>query len=78
VFGERHLERLLRKFIEEYYHVSRPHQGLEDQMPVSQTKLPDFPGSSKLISIPVLGGLHHRYVRVAAVYVFCLSYLLAG
>jgi transposase InsO family protein len=66
VFGERHLERLLREFIEEYYHVARPHQGLEGQMPVSQTKLPDFPGSSKPISIPVLGGLHHRYVRVAA------------
>jgi hypothetical protein len=28
VLNERHLQRLLREFIEEYYHVARPHQGL--------------------------------------------------
>ncbi|MBA7670767.1 hypothetical protein ES703_78914 [subsurface metagenome] len=61
-----HLERLLREFIEDYYHTARPHQGLAGDTPVSQIKQPQISGPSKLISIPVLGGLHHRYVRVAA------------
>jgi hypothetical protein len=64
--SQNHLERLLREFIEEYYHVARPHQGLDGDTPVSQTKRPQILGPSKLISVPVLGGLHHRYVRVAA------------
>ena len=66
VLGQGHLERLLREFIEEYYHVARPHQGLYGDTPVLQTKQPQILGPSKLISIPVLGGLHHRYVRLAA------------
>ncbi len=66
VLSQSHLERLLREFIEDYYHVARPHQGLDGDTPVSQTKQPEISGPSKLISIPVLGGLHHRYVRVAA------------
>ena len=66
VLGQGHLERLLREFIEEYYHVARPHQGLDGDTPVLQTKQPQILGPSKLISIPVLGGLHHRYIRVAA------------
>jgi transposase InsO family protein len=66
VLGQGHLERLLREFIEEYYHVARPHQGLYGDTPVLQTKQPQILGPSKLISIPVLGGLHHRYIRVAA------------
>ena len=66
VFSQSHLERLLREFIEEYYHVARPHQGLYGETPVLQTKQPQILGPSKLISIPVLGGLHHRYIRIAA------------
>jgi hypothetical protein len=66
VLGQGHLERLLREFIEEYYHVARPHQGLYGETPVLQTKQPHISGPSKLISIPVLGGLHHRYIRIAA------------
>lgn len=66
VLNQGHLERLLREFIEDYYHIARPHQGLAGETPVSQTKQAEIPGPSKLISIPVLGGLHHRYIRVAA------------
>lgn len=65
VLSQSHLERLLREFIEAYYHVARPHQGLQGETPLSQAK-PEISGPSKLVSIPVLGGLHHRYVRVAA------------
>ena len=65
ILSQSHLERLLREFIEAYYHVARPHQGLQGETPIPQAK-PEFSGPSKLVSIPVLGGLHHRYVRVAA------------
>ena len=66
VLSQSHLERLLREFIEEYYHVARPHQGLNGDTPILQTKQPQISGPSKLISIPVLGGFHHRYLRIAA------------
>jgi hypothetical protein len=66
VLNQSHLERLLKEFIEEYYHTDRPHQGLNGETPISQAKCPVSMGQSKLISIPVLGGLHHRYQRVAA------------
>jgi transposase InsO family protein len=67
VLGQDHLERLLREFIEEYYHVARPHQGLDGDTPIPQPKA-DAPITepTKLISTPILGGLHHRYQRVAA------------
>ena len=52
--------------IDEHYHVARPHQGLGGQTPIPQEKSPEITGPSKLVSIPILGGLHRRYVRVAA------------
>ena len=66
VLSERHLGRLLREFIEEYYHRERPHQGLEGDTPLAHEPRPEISGLGKLISMPVLGGLHHKYVRVAA------------
>ncbi len=53
--------------IEEYYHPARPHQGLDGHTPIPPPKT-DAPiiGPTKLISTPILGGLHHRYQRVAA------------
>jgi hypothetical protein len=43
------------------------HQGLDGDTPIPQPKA-DAPitGLTKLISTPILGGLHHRYQRVAA------------
>ena len=66
-FGQGHLERLMRESIEEYYHAVRPHQGLDGDTPIPQPKA-DAPiaGPTKLISTPILGGLHHRYQRVVA------------
>ena len=66
VLSKTHLDRLLHEYIEEYYHTSRPHQGLGGDTPTPQEKLPGIGEPSKLISIPVLGGLHHKYVRVSA------------
>ena len=61
-----HVERLLQAFIKEYYHVARPHQGMDGGTPMRQTTPREISGPSKLVSIPVLGGLHHTYIRVAA------------
>ena len=66
VLSETDLRRLLREFIEEYYHVARPHQGLDGDTPVGHEKSKPIEGPSKLIAFPVCGRLHHRYERVAA------------
>ena len=66
ILGSAHLERLLKEFINDYYHVARPHQGLDGDTPIPQQEPPVISGPTKLASIPVLGGLHHRYFRVAA------------
>jgi putative transposase len=66
VLSEGHLKRLLKEFIQEYYHVARPHQGLEGDTPFSSNKPELVTVPSRVTSIPVVGGLHHRYVRVAA------------
>jgi putative transposase len=64
VLNESHLERLLKEYIEEFYHLHRPHQGLEGQTPEPSPRSLQPPSS--VIAIPVLGGLHHHYVPVAA------------
>ena len=66
VLNEEYLKRLVKEFIEEYYHVAQPRQGLNRDTPVPSTKPEPAADGSRLISIPVVGGLHHRYMRVAA------------
>jgi len=66
VLGRQHLNRLLKEFIDDYYHTERPHQGLDGDTPIPRQELPPMNGPTKLVSIPVLGGLHHKYRRIAA------------
>ncbi len=66
VLSQSHLERLLREYIDDYYHVVRPHQGLDGDTPIPQEKREPVAGPTKLVSRPVAGGLHHTYERVAA------------
>ena len=66
VLNQVHLDRLLRQYIDEYYHVARPHQGLDGDTPVPHEKHEPFAAPTKLVSIPMVGVLHHRYVRIAA------------
>lgn len=66
VLSENHLRHLLKEFIDGYYHVARPHQGLSGDTPIASDKPKSIEGPSRLISFPVCGGLHHRYERVAA------------
>ncbi|MCJ7750324.1 MAG: hypothetical protein MUQ65_04430 [Armatimonadetes bacterium] len=62
VLGQGHLERLLREYLEQYYHPARPHQGLGGETPA----LTVVECEGELVSLPVVGGLHHRYCRAAA------------
>jgi len=59
--NESHLKRLLALFIR-YYHEDRTHYGLEKQTPEGRGKCA---GSGGVITWPRVGGLHHRYERVA-------------
>jgi len=63
VLSQSHLEGLLREYLEQYYHVARPHQGLQGETPIPQQECQM--GTGELISVPVLGGLHHLYYRAA-------------
>ncbi len=65
IFGERHLRRLVREYVV-YYNHARPHQGLNQRIPVPLQVLEHSVGASQRVeAIPVLGGLHHDYRRVA-------------
>ena len=63
VFNERSLYRHLQGFLV-YYHRNRTHLALEKDSPEPRPIQP--PESGRIVSIPVLGGLHHRYGRRAA------------
>jgi hypothetical protein len=62
VLNQARLARLLKEFIENYYHPARPQQGLAGETPLPQPP----PGAGELVFVPVVGGLHHRYYRAAA------------
>jgi len=60
IVNERHLHALLVEFTA-YYNQQRPHRTLRMESPVPTARAPTGPIRSR----PVLGGLHHRYDRVA-------------
>jgi len=62
VLSERHLRRLLREYLD-YYHRSRTHLSLAKDAPVGRAV---EAGAGEIIALPMVGGLHHRYVRRAA------------
>jgi putative transposase len=64
VMNERHLRRLLRRFVGEYYHPCRTHLSLGKDAPEPRAVEP--PETGKVIELPVIRGLHHRYTRRAA------------
>jgi transposase InsO family protein len=63
-FNERHLKRLMIEYIR-YYHQDRTHLGLDKQTPAGRVKNLNCGGHGKVLSMPRLGGLHHRYDRAA-------------
>ena len=63
IVNERHLRRVLMSYVA-YYHQSRTHLSLDKDCPEPRPIQP--PAISKIIARPQVGGLHHRYERVAA------------
>ena len=59
VFGERHLRHLLGSY-QKYYNDARTHLSLDKDAPVSRT----IEAVGSIIAKPLLGGLHHQYVRI--------------
>jgi transposase InsO family protein len=59
VLGEAHLRRILTKYAA-YYNEWRTHRSLNKDAPMHRV----IQRVGSIISMPVLGGLHHRYVRI--------------
>jgi transposase InsO family protein len=63
VFNQTSLTRPLRSFLD-YYHRSRCHLSLAKETPELRPVQP--PEQGRVVSLPQVGGLHHRYERRAA------------
>ena len=62
VLNEWHLRRLLGRYLA-YYNATRPHQSLHNDSPHRREM--QTPGGRRIVAIPQVGGLHHRYQRAA-------------
>ncbi len=62
VLNERHLKRILNSYLD-YYHHSRTHLSLNRNSPYKRDVEPREQG--RVVAIPMVGGLHHRYRRAA-------------
>ncbi len=63
VLNETHLRRLLRDCLT-YYHRCRTHLSLEKDSP--EPRPVERPDQGGIVETPMVGGLHHRYTRLAA------------
>jgi hypothetical protein len=63
IFNERHLRRVLSTYIA-YYHQTRTHLSLDKDCPEPRAVMP--PRIGRVVAIPQVRGLHHRYERLAA------------
>src|ERR1700682_5207432 len=59
VLGEVHLRRILKSYAR-YYNETRAHLALDQYAPLSRT----VKRAGRILCRPVLGGLHHEYVRI--------------
>jgi putative transposase len=62
VLGEDHLRRVLDSYFA-YYHESRTHLSLDRNAP--EARQVESSSRGKVIAVPCVGGLHHRYTRAA-------------
>jgi len=63
IFSEAALYRQVKSFVE-YYHRSRTHLSLSKDS--SESRAVQSPQLGRIVGIPLVGGLHHRYERRAA------------
>src|ERR1700676_3529013 len=59
VLGEAHLRRILKSYAR-YYNETRTHLALDKDAPLSRT----VKRAGRILCRPVLGGLHHEYIRI--------------
>jgi transposase InsO family protein len=59
VFGEAHLRRILRSYAD-YHNSVRTHLALDKDAPIHRMSQ----SNGAILAIPLLGGLHHHYVRI--------------
>jgi hypothetical protein len=59
VLGEAHLRRILKSYTG-YYNETHTHLALDKEAPLSRTVM----RAGRILCRPVLGGLHHEYVRI--------------
>jgi putative transposase len=64
ILNEAHLIRIFKEYIDRYYNPRRTHIGLDKDCPIPRPV--DPPENGNVVSLPILGGLHHRYFRKAA------------
>ena len=64
ILGEGQLRRVVQEYVA-YFNTARPHQGLEQAIPSPLGPAPPACPAAPIVSIPVLGGLHHDYRRAA-------------
>jgi len=65
ILSEMQLHRVLHAYVK-YFNEARPHQGIHQQVPQGEvTSLPPDQWRNRIVSVPVLGGLHHEYRRIA-------------
>ncbi len=64
LFGEGHLRRIMQAYVT-YFNTLRPHQGLDQQIPIPSPLICAPSTGRRVISRPILGGLHHAYAWAA-------------
>jgi transposase InsO family protein len=65
ILNERHLRKIMKQY-QAYFNYTRLHQGINQQIPCPAEQSEEQPIRGKIISHPILGGLHHDYQRRAA------------
>jgi hypothetical protein len=63
VLSERHLHRILARYVS-YYHGAPTHLALQKDAPDGRPI--ELAEVGRVVALPEVGGLHHRYVRQAA------------
>lgn len=64
ILNERHLKRLMSKYIR-YYHEDRTHLTLAKGTPAGRESVKGPVEGRRIVSIPRVSGLHHRYDSAA-------------
>ena len=61
ILNQKHLYNLLEEYVE-YYNHDRTHYSLEKETPMKRPIIKKPPGNPKVIALPRVGGLHHKYI----------------